>query len=78
MKKDKYEDSAERLLINGQYKLINKNVKWMSHSLRSRTKSLMRYQNLNEKEAFKEIVQTTQDALSTTDFKKYYDNNLVS
>ncbi len=38
----------------------------------------MRYQNLNEKEAFKEIVQTTQDALSTTDFRKYYDNNLVS
>ena len=33
----------------------------------------MRYQNLNEKEAFKEIVQTTQDALSTTDFKKYYE-----
>lgn len=52
MKKDKYEDAAERLLINGQYKLINKNVKWMSHSLR--------------------------DALSTTDFRKYYDNNLVS
>lgn len=48
MKKDKYEDAAERLLIK------------------------------NEKEAFKEIVQTTQDALSTTDFRKYYDNNLVS
>lgn len=44
MKKDIYEEAAKKLMIKGQYKLINKNVKLMSHLLRSRTKSLMEYQ----------------------------------
>lgn len=78
MKKDMYEEPAEKLLIKGRYKLINKNMRWMSHSLRSRTKSLMKYQDRKEKDALNKIVQITQDALSTTDFKKFYDNNLVS
>lgn len=73
-----YEEPAEKLLIKGRYKLINKNMRWMSHSLRSRTKSLMKYQDRKEKDALNKIVQITQDALSTTDFKKFYDNNLVS
>lgn len=73
-----YEEPAEKLLIKGRYKLINKNMRWMSHSLRSRTESLMKYQDRKEKDALNKIVQITQDALSTTDFKKFYDNNLVS
>ncbi|MCT7690579.1 MAG: hypothetical protein N5837_05205 [Lactobacillus crispatus] len=77
MKKDIYEEVAKKLMIKGQYKLINQNVKWMSHSLRSRTKSLMKYQSLSEEEALKEIVCTIQGALKTADFRKYYDDNLI-